>query len=107
MSEKVIGGAVRISESDVRNRYIPLLHVIDMFPPDCMGGDDGSIEPGVPVTLHFDKVGTIETDLYRTKKTPRKTGLVRDFYERGNAEGGSRLFIERLGRREFRITVIN
>ncbi|UYV36217.1 hypothetical protein N4R57_14455 [Rhodobacteraceae bacterium D3-12] len=108
MSVKIDDNTVQITESDVRNRYIPLRHVIQMFPPDCLGGDNGSTDPGALVTIHLDGVKEpVVTDLYKTKKTPRKTGTVREFYERGNAKGGSHLFIEKLAPREFRITVIS
>jgi len=109
MSEKVKDGVVRITESDIRNRYLPFLHVRELFPDDCFGGDDHSKDPGRNIVIHLDNVGSIETDLYRTKKTPRnrRKDTVGAFYERGKAKPGSCIFVEKLGAREFRVTVID
>ena len=103
-----------LTGGNINNFHIPVTHLRDLLPPDCFGAANKKNGAGKPVRMHLDGLNrTIETDVGRDAKTGRprghfrERGWVRKFFQHYGAKAGDVLEVESLGKREYRLRIIN
>ncbi|MDR0808932.1 MAG: hypothetical protein LBE86_07380 [Gemmobacter sp.] len=107
MAGAVDGRAVAITSGNVRNNHIPVGPIRDLFPTDSFGGGAKSAA-GISITVELHTVGVFETDIATDKwiLRIRAKGAIETFYKNIHAKDGTRLFFEKTGPRDFRISVV-
>lgn len=104
---------IQVTGGNLRNRHIYITGHHDFFPDDCYGAPNARGTKGVPIAITLNGLGkTIETDIARDAKTgkPRREfrtrSWVKAFFDRHGIVAGDWLCLEKLGEREYRLTVV-
>ena len=107
MAYAIDGRAVGITAGNVDNNHIPVSPIRDIFPADAFGGGNKSAA-GNPIRVELHTVGVFETDIAVGKwiLRIRAKGAIETFYKNIGAKDGTRLFFEKTGPRDFRVSLI-
>jgi len=95
-------GRITLQIGNIRNHYLRLSSILEMFPPDAIGGPNKA-EMGVPIEVKFEPGSTTQTDIDGSKLMFRNRGAVREFFESSAAEVGHVVVVQKLSARKFNI----
>jgi hypothetical protein len=95
-------GRITLRVGNIRNYYLRLGSILEMFPPDAIGGSSKA-EPGLAILVHFKPGSSAETDIDGGKLMFRNRSAVREFFESSAAVVGDVVVIEKLSERTFNI----
>lgn len=95
---------VRVTGGGVRNGYLSLRGHLDFFPAGSLGGGTEQ-EGGEPLSVDFDGVGEVQTDVNRPKLRFRNRSQTRAFIEHHELAQGDLVEIRRVGEGRYAVTV--
>jgi len=107
MASAVEGRVVEIRAGNVTHNHIPIGPIRDLFPADAFGGGAKAAADN-PIRVELHPVGVFETDIASDKwiLRIRAKDAIETFYKNIKAKDGTRLFFEKTGPRDFRVSVI-
>ena len=91
-----VGSVIELTEGNVRNHHI-YLRGMSWLPASAIGGGNATDAAADQLTVTFSPGQTVRTDVAGDKMIFRERGAVRDFFERVDAKGGTRLVLELTG----------
>jgi ribonuclease HI len=92
-----------VTRGNLANKHLYLSHVLDLFPPETVGGSDASRLAQRCLRIHWGSE-TVETDIDGTKKIFRKRGWVRRFFQANGFRPGDRVLLEQLEPYVYRVS---
>lgn len=92
-----------LTQGNINNGHFYLRTAASLLPEDCIGGSNRT-QMGKAVTVRFSPGATTQSDVDGAKMIFRCRAEVRDFFERSNCVAGDSILIERLNKREFRVS---
>lgn len=84
-----------VNQANIDNHHFYLTEVMDMFPPDVMGGEDESRAAPRTVRVEWGSE-TVDTDIDRTKNIFRKRGWVGRFFAEARIQAGDQVLLEQI-----------
>lgn len=85
---------ITLTQGNLNNNHLYLSSIIDIFPPDSIGGPNESTA-GTVLEIHCGIGEAIFTDIAGDKKIFRKRSWVGDFFLAHSIQAGDKVVIER------------
>jgi len=98
-------GSIEIKRAQIKNHYISLTTVIEMFPADAIGGSNQASAAHREIEVDWGDGNPVSTDIDGSKKFFRKRGWIREFFEQNAATPGDLVLIEEIGRYRYRMSL--
>lgn len=95
-------GVIEITGGNLRNDHLYLGSMLDLFPPDSIGGSNEETR-GTDIEVHCGIDNPIVTDIAGDKKIFRRRAWVREFFLSHNLKEGDRVVIEKTAGRRFHV----
>jgi DNA (cytosine-5)-methyltransferase 1 len=102
-----------VNSANLRQNHLYIDHRFDFFPPECFGPSRKMSASGNgQIEIHLEGLNeTIQTDIGTDKRTGkprnffRRRGWVKRFYKHHHVNAGDELALDRLGAREYRLSI--
>jgi hypothetical protein len=94
---------VEITLGNIKNSHMYLRSCIDFFPEDCIGGPNKATKAESSMTLEFEKIGTVETDIDGSKVFFRNRSYIKQFLELHDVAPGEKVEIEKITPYQYKI----
>ena len=99
-------GEVVVTQGNLNNNHIYVRNVVQLFPPECIGGANRREQASQLITLHLDKVEPVKCDIDGKKKIFRERRAIGQFLKLNSVVANDKVLIKKVGQYEYQISKV-